>query len=343
MIEIEQISKTFHVHQKAPGLWNSLRSLFKREWIEKIALSDVSLTVSAGEILGVVGANGAGKTTLVKILSGIIHPTSGTARVLGFHPWERHNEFRRQIGLLMGQKAQLWWDLTAGDCFLLLREIYQIPPAEYRATLDELAALLDVQQLLNTQIRRLSLGERMKMELIATLLHRPKVVFLDEPTIGLDISAQRAVRKFILEYSARHRPAIILTSHYMQDIEELCERIVIVREGRFVYDGSLREVITRYATHKLVTVELEEQASAPQSLPEGTTIIPSEPGFFRARATLAAVPGVISAIMEQCAVRDISIEEEDISNIIEALMTSHSTTTDATCTAIAQGSGSNAA
>ena len=183
------------------------------------------------------------------MLAGIIFPTRGDARVLGYRPWERNNELRRQIALIMGQKAQLWWDLPAADCFLLLREIYRIPKERFDATLGGLVKLLDVKDQLNIQIRRLSLGERMKMELIAALLHSPRVVYLDEPTIGLNITAQRSIREFILRYQSERRPAMILTSHYMEDIERLCRRIMIIRDGTIVYDGSLQEVVTAYAQH----------------------------------------------------------------------------------------------
>ena len=207
MIQVEKLSKTFTVHRKEPGLAGSIRSLFRREYVDKHAVREVSFTVGEGEIVGLVGANGAGKTTIVKMLAGIIYPTAGGASVLGYTPWERDNRFRRQIALIMGQKAQLWWDLPAADCFLLLKEIYQIPEEQYRATLNYLAEVLEVREELQVQIRRLSLGERMKMELIAALLHAPRVVYLDEPTIGLDLTAQRAIREFILRYRADHHPA----------------------------------------------------------------------------------------------------------------------------------------
>jgi len=241
MIHVQNLTKTFRVHRKEPGLMGSLRSLFRRQWIDKHALKGVSLEVNAGEIVGLVGANGAGKTTLVKTLAGIIHPTAGDAQILGYTPWERRNEFRRQIALIMGQKAQLWWDLPADDCFLLLQEIYRLPDKEFRRNLDYLVEALGVTDQLNIQIRRLSLGERMKMELVAALLHQPKIVFLDEPTIGLDLTAQRAIRNFILEYRREHQPAMILTSHYMEDIERLCERIVIINEGEFQDCARVRE------------------------------------------------------------------------------------------------------
>jgi ABC-2 type transport system ATP-binding protein len=219
MIEVDRLAKTFRVAKKAPGFVGSLKSLVRRETVAKEAVKGVSFRVDEGEIVGLVGANGAGKTTLVKMLAGIIHPTSGEARVLGFRPWERDDRFRRQISLIMGQKAQLWWDLPAADCFLLLKEIYRVPDETYEANLDQLSTMLEVKDELRVQIRRLSLGERMKMELIAALLHGPRAVFLDEPTIGLDLTAQRAVRDFLLAYRERHRPAMIVTSHYMEDIE----------------------------------------------------------------------------------------------------------------------------
>jgi ABC-2 type transport system ATP-binding protein len=324
VIRVENLAKTFRVHKKEAGLKGSVKSLFVRQWIEKQALKGVSLEIRPGEIVGLVGANGAGKTTLVKALAGIIHPSSGTASVLGHTPWERSNEFRRQIALIMGQKAQLWWDLPAADCFLLLRDIYQLEPQRFRETLDFLVDTLDVRSELNIQIRRLSLGERMKMELIAALLHEPKVVFLDEPTIGLDLTAQKAIRKFILEYRQKHQPAMILTSHYMEDIEQLCERIIIIREGEFVYDGPLNNVIARFATHKFLTVLLRDGASAAAS----AAAVPRECGEaeildearVRFRVPRDLVAEAAGRILYSLPVKDVTIEEPDIGTIIEALI-----------------------
>src|SRR5262245_30528790 len=205
MIEANGLAKTFRVAKKEPGLRGSLKALVRRRYVTKEAVRPATFRVEEGEIVGLVGPNGAGKTTLVKMLAGIIHPTGGDARVLGFRPWERDNDFRRQVALLMGQKAQLWWDLPAADGFLLLRDIYRVPEADYRARLAELVELLSVGEQLHLPVRRLSLGERMKMELVAALLHGPRVVYLDEPTIGLDLMAQRAVREFLLRYRERHR------------------------------------------------------------------------------------------------------------------------------------------
>ncbi len=322
MIQVENLKKSFRVHKKEAGLKGSLRGLFKRQWEEKHALKGVSLKVSAGEIVGLVGANGAGKTTLVKLLAGIVHPTSGSAKVLGYTPWERDNRLRRQIALIMGQKAQLWWDLPAADCFLLLQEIYRLPETQFRASLSKLTTALGVEKELNTPIRRLSLGERMKMELIAALLHQPKVVFLDEPTIGLDLNAQRAIREFLLDYRREHQPAMILTSHYMEDIERLCERIVIIREGEFVYDGSLATVLGQYAGHKIVTAKLSGDARSaldffPVALGEILSMNPSEVKFKIPRQKVAEAAAVI---LKSLPVADLSIDEEDISDIIAKLL-----------------------
>jgi ABC-2 type transport system ATP-binding protein len=322
VIEVERLAKTYVVHKKEPGFVGSLRSLFRRETIVKHAVRDVSFRVGEGEIVGLVGANGAGKTTLVKMLAGVIHPSSGEARVLGFRPWQRHNDLRRQISLIMGQKAQLWWDLPASDCFLLLKEIYRIPEDRYRSTLEYLSRILGIGDELKVQIRRLSLGERMKMELIAALLHAPRVVFLDEPTIGLDLTAQRAIRDFILKYREEHRPAMILTSHYMEDIERLCERILILREGEIVFDGSLRRVVEEYADHKLVTAHLVRDgrpAPRPEELAAFGRVDACTDEVLKLRVPRPRVAEVASEILRRYAVADIAIEEADIGTIIERI------------------------
>lgn len=322
MIQVENLSKTFRIHQKAPGLKGSMKSLFVRQWQDKEALKGVSLQVHEGEILGLVGANGAGKTTLVKILAGIVHPTSGRVEIDGYVPWERRNAFRQRISLIMGQKAQLWWDLPAADCFLLLKEIYQIEDQEYRNYLGYLTEALGVSRELNVQIRRLSLGERMKMELIASLLHKPRVVFLDEPTIGLDLTAQKAIRRFILDYQREYKPAMILTSHYMEDIERLCKRIVIIREGEFVYDGQLSAVMSHYARHKIlaVTPESPERLRNAPVVMKHSEYVEEADGVFRFKAERQHVALAAAEILSQFPAKDISIEEEGIAHIIEALM-----------------------
>ncbi len=324
MIEVTNLRKTFYVHKKAPGLRASFRSLFHREKTAKHAVKGATFRVEEGEILGLIGANGAGKTTLVKMLSGIIHPTSGDARVLGHVPWERSNELRRQVALIMGQKAQLWWDLPAADCFLLLRDIYQLPEQEYRTSLDKLSSMLGVKDVLNVQIRRLSLGERMKMELIAALLHSPRVLYLDEPTIGLDLTAQKAVRDFILEYRSQRAPAMILTSHYMEDIERLCKRIIIIREGEIVYDGGLRTVVEQYATEKTVTAHLKKNGELAVAKPEVArlgTVAECNAVCVKLRVPRDRVAEAAQALLHHYEVADITIEEPEIGQIIEQIMT----------------------
>lgn len=324
MIRVRGLTKTFRVHRKEPGLKGSLRSLFSRKWQQVHALKGVDLDVGPGEIVGLVGANGAGKTTLVKALAGIIHPTSGTADVLGHVPWQRKNAFRRQIALIMGQKAQLWWDLPAGDGFLLLREIYQVPKERFHANLDALTDALRVKDKLNIQIRRLSLGERMKMELIAALLHQPRVVFLDEPTIGLDLAAQRAIREFILDYRRKENPAMILTSHYMEDIEKLCERIVLMRDGRMVYDGPVANMVSSFARHKILTAHLragETPAEGPRrpEIPPGE-ILEWNGALIKLKVGRTEAAAAASHLLGSYPVVDLSIDEEDIGTVIEAML-----------------------
>lgn len=323
MIEVKNLRKVFRIHQKPPGLLASVRSLFRREYVDKVAVAGADFSVGEGEIVGMIGANGAGKTTLVKMLSGIVHPTSGEARVLGYNPWDKHNDLRRQISLIMGQKAQLWWDLPGADCFELLREIYQIPRPEYESNLKRLTEMLQVEGELNTQIRRLSLGERMKMELIAALLHSPRVVYLDEPTIGLDITTQKAVRDFLLSYRQDHAPAMILTSHYMEDIERLCERIIIIREGELVYDGNLKRVIHEYAPYKQLTVHLNRAETAAVDkdyLERIGKVMEEKAGTIILRIPRDQVTSAAAEILRKFSVQDLSIADPEIGEIIELIM-----------------------
>ena len=302
MIHVKNLSKTFKVYSKEPGLKGSFKSLFKRQMITKIALNDVSFDIKEGEIVGLIGANGAGKTTLSKILSGIIHPSGGKVSVLGSDPWKREISFRKKMSLIMGQKASLWWDLPALDCYLLLKEIYQINDEVYYSRLNFLAETLGIKDQLQIQIRRLSLGERMKVELIAALLHNPKVIFLDEPTIGLDLTAQKAVRKFLLDYRQKFTPCMILTSHYMEDIEELCERIIILKEGTIVYDGPLKNIIAKYANEKQIIL----------------TLINGD--VIKERVSRDGIGERITSLLKLHNVIDLSVTEIEIAEIIEKIL-----------------------
>jgi ABC-2 type transport system ATP-binding protein len=243
VIETINLSRVYKSYQKPEGVWNSVKGIWNREYISKVALDKTTLQIESGKIIGLVGANGAGKTTLLKILSGLVTPTSGDARVLGYRPWERKNDFLRQISILLGQKNQLWWDISPVDSYALLARIYDLDVKKARLRVQELAEMLQCTQVLNTQLRRLSLGERMKMEIIGALLHEPRILFLDEPTIGLDIVAQENIRNFLAAYVKEKEPTVILTSHYMDDIATLADRLLLISKGNIVYQGTVDEFV----------------------------------------------------------------------------------------------------
>jgi ABC-2 type transport system ATP-binding protein len=253
----QHLAKDFRHTQKEPGLKGSLKSFFVRHYERKSAVSDFNLRIEPGEIVGLLGPNGAGKTTLMKMFTGIIVPSAGSLKVFGHAPHQREVAFRRKIALVMGQKSQLWWDIPAMDSFLLLQKYYEIPETDFRKRLGELADLMDVERLLKVHVRKLSLGERMKMELMASLLHQPEIVFLDEPTIGLDLVAQKNIRDFILAWQRENRTTVILTSHYMADVDALCQRIVLVLAGGKRFDGPIREFESVLGRQKFVSVDFE--------------------------------------------------------------------------------------
>src|SRR4051812_21742635 len=263
IIQARALSKTYRVFQKAPGLWGAVRSLARRQYKEVRAVADVTFDVEPGEMVAFLGPNGAGKTTTLKMLSGLVYPTAGTASVLGFVPWERPDAFRRQFSLVMGQKNQLWWDLPAADSFQLHREVYSLDKARFEKTLGELTEMFAVENPTSQPVRELSLGERMKMELIASLLHEPRLLLLDEPTIGLDVVAQVAIQKCLKDYHARRGVTMLLTSHYMRDVEALCSRVLVITHGTVVYDGPLTGLTAKFGDAKLVKLQFAD-AQAPE-------------------------------------------------------------------------------
>lgn len=256
-IEAHNLSRTFESYKKSEGLWNSVKGFWDRQTVQKIALKPTNLKIEAGQIVGLVGANGAGKTTLLKLLSGLIAPTTGEARVLGFNPFERKTEFLRRISLLLGQKNQLWWDITPLDSYALLAKIYDLDERAAKQKVKELSQLLQCEHVLETQLRRLSLGERMKMEIIGSLLHSPDILYLDEPTIGLDIVAQEIIREFLNEYVKSRGPTVILTSHYMDDITKLADRLLLISKGSLVYDGTVDGFVAKSEQLQIVTYKFQ--------------------------------------------------------------------------------------
>jgi ABC-2 type transport system ATP-binding protein len=323
IIEIENLTKTYRVYQKKEGLMASVRGLWHREYRDVEAVRSANLQVERGEFVAFLGPNGAGKTTTLKLLSGVIYPTSGTARVLGHVPWERNNDYRRRFALVMGQKNQLWWDLPAQESFRLHEQIYRIDRRDFTRTLDELTDLLSVQKLLGRPVRELSLGERMKMELIAALLHSPEVLFLDEPTIGLDVVAQHNIQQFLRYYQAERKITILLTSHYMKDIAALCRRVVVITDGAVKFDGSLSGVIDSFSGSKILTLRLAEGQSA-----EGLERFAVVDSVILPKVTLRCarqeVPKMLAAILQQYQVEDVAVEDPPLEEVISKLFEEHS-------------------
>ena len=315
IIEIKNLTKSYRVYQKQEGIAASVKGLFKREYKAVDAVKDISLEVAEGEFVAFLGPNGAGKTTTLKLLSGVINPDSGTAQVMGYTPWERKNEYRRRFSLVMGQKNQLWWDLPAMESFRLNQHIYCVPKDEFDATRNQLCDMLDVTRLLNQPVRELSLGERMKMELIAALLHKPDVLFLDEPTIGLDVIAQHKIQEFLKAYQEEQNNTILLTSHYMKDIEALCKRVVIIANGELYHDGSLEQIVDKFSGDKVVTLQLADSVdeNALKDLPNVIDVTPPKVKF---RVEREKVGAVLSGILNSYAVDDIVVEDPPLEEVI---------------------------
>jgi ABC-2 type transport system ATP-binding protein len=318
IIELRRLAKSYRVYQKREGLLASLSGLFRREYREVQAVRGIDLDVEQGEFVAFLGPNGAGKTTTLKLLSGVINPSSGSARVMGHVPWQRANAYRRRFALVMGQKNQLWWDLPAQESFRLHQQIYRIPPDAFTATLDELTSLLDVRRLLKQPVRELSLGERMKMELIAALLHSPDVLFLDEPTIGLDVVAQHNIQRFLRYYQERRQITILLTSHYMKDVAALCQRVVIITQGQIKYDGSLAGIIDGFSGFKVITLQLAagQRTDGFGRFGEVLDVVPPK---VKLRIRRTAVPTALAAILAQHAIEDVAVEDPPLEEVIAEL------------------------
>ena len=313
-IRIRDLRKVYVVSERESGVRASLQSFVHRRTREIPAVDCISFDLAPGEVVGFIGPNGAGKTTTLKMLSGLLHPTAGEASVLGHIPWRRERDFLRQITLVMGQRNQLVWDIPSMDSFELNRAIYRIPAADYRRMLDELTDLLDLQPLLRKPVRNLSLGERMKCEIAAALLHQPKVVFLDEPTIGLDVTMQRRIRSFIAEYNRRFEATVLLTSHYMADVEALCRRVIVIHHGKLLFDGELAQLVQKFTAYKTIVVELGDCQA---DLSVYGEVITCADGHFTLRVPKAKTARITERLLADLPVIDLLVEDPPIEEVIE--------------------------
>lgn len=317
IISVQNLGKSFRQYKKDPGLLGSIKSLFNRKYFDIDAVKDISFEIEQGEMIGFIGPNGAGKTTTLKMLSGILYPTSGEVRVIGHEPFKREPVFQKQFALVMGQKSQLWWDLPPSEGFLLNKEIYGVDDKSYNEILNELSELLEVKDIINVPVRKLSLGQRMKCELIASLLHSPKLLFLDEPTIGLDIVVQKKIRQFLKEYNQKKNITMLLTSHYMDDVQELCKRIIVINKGTIIYDGSLDTIIKQYGKEKYLgfvfnksvnVKDLETFGTVQEYNPDGLSVKLSVPREEHTR--------IAAEMLKKFPVDDLDISEVSLEEII---------------------------
>jgi ABC-2 type transport system ATP-binding protein len=318
-IIVDHLSKVFRVHERAEGLSATVRSLVQRHFKEVPAVQDVSFEIGEAEMVGFLGPNGAGKTTTLKMLSGLLHPTSGSASVLGFTPWRRDRELLSTITLVMGNRSQLLWDIQAADSLRVLQEIFSIPEQRYRQTLDELTELLELEPLLHKPVRNLSLGERMKVEFAAALIHQPRVLFLDEPTIGLDVTMQARIRRFVAEYNRRTGATVLLTSHYMDDVVALCKRVIVIHHGRLLYDGALSGLADRMAPYKLIRVTLRDDALTTSALESYGEIVEREQNRVTLKVSREEAPERTAQLVHtlQERVLDLTLEDPAIEEVID--------------------------
>lgn len=320
MIEVRALCKTYRVHKRAPGFWAGVRSVFHRRHEQVEALHDLSFAIAPGERIGFLGPNGAGKTTTLKILSGLLHPTSGSARVFGFTPAERQSAFLKTITLVMGQKQQLLWDLPPAETYAMNRAIYDLPRAESQHTLDTLVQLLEIGDLIHKPTRQLSLGERMKCELVAALLHKPKVLFLDEPTIGLDVAMQARMRQFVRQYNEDFGATVLLTSHYMEDVVALCPRVVVIDKGKLIYDGDLRTLIRRTKPERRITIGLTTPVALSDAAALGQ-VLTHDDGRVVFAAPPERVNDIVKHALAQLPVADLTIEDPPLEDVMRELFT----------------------
>lgn len=322
IIEVDHLSKVFNVQHKEPGLAGAIKALFLPKYEDKVAVNSISFSIEAGEMVGYIGVNGAGKSTTIKMLTGILVPTGGSVRVFHRDPHQERVANAREIGVVFGQRTQLWWDLAFIESLSLVAKIYQVPEARYRQLLDQFSETLDLKELLNVPIRNMSLGQKMRAELAATLIHEPRVVYLDEPTIGLDLIVKERIREFIKEQNRTKGTTVVLTTHDLGDIEELCKRVIIIDAGNLIYDGSIETIKERFGKYREITFET---FSAPDSLnlhlPGGAEIILVEPRKLSVRfdRTATTASGVAAALMNQLEVKDFSLSEPDLASIIKQI------------------------
>ncbi len=337
-IETRGLTKVYRTYKKETGLRGAIKGLVHRKYDETRAADRVSFTIEEGELVGFLGPNGAGKTTVLKMLSGLLNPSGGEARVLGFVPWERRNEMKRQFALLMGQKNALWWDLPAQESLELNRAIYGIDRSRFKKVVGGLSELLEVEDKMNVMVRELSLGERMKMELISALIHEPRVLFLDEPTIGLDVVSQKRVREFLRIYNREHKIVTMLTSHYMQDIEELCHRVIIIDHGKIFFDGPLNAIIDRFSGFKILSLTFEDRAE--RDFARYGEVIEQTAMSVQLKVPRAKVTDTCRQLLENCKVTDINVQELPVEEVIRQLFGERTTINEAAAHEAATAAGS---
>lgn len=322
VIEVHRLTKTYRVPEREPGMLSAIQSLVTKHYKHVQAVRDITFSIGVGEMVGFIGPNGAGKTTTLKMLSGLLHPTSGAATVLGYVPWKRHPGYLSRISMVLGNKSQMLWDIPPLDTFQVLAEIYRVPKMDFHTTLDELVLLLNMHDLLRKPVRNMSLGERMKCELVAGLLHRPDVLFLDEPTLGLDVSMQARLRKFLAEYNLKRGVTVLLTSHYMADVVALCPRVILIHHGEILYDGKLQGLADQLSPFKLIKITLGNDSnfrSEYLDFPPEVEILTRENGRFTLRVNREDSPKVTGTLLHTFPIVDLSVENPPIEAVIDQI------------------------